>query len=97
MMNTCAIPAQNAVNRGERDVKQLCQLLQQLDSCVKNASRTTQCLATGTDQYALYRAHPAVKTPEVCARYTNVAARCRLCMDVLFGALLTAMLVCRWE
>ncbi|XP_066275348.1 low-density lipoprotein receptor-related protein 8-like [Branchiostoma lanceolatum] len=29
--------------------------------------------------------------------HTNVAARCRLCMDVLFGALLTAMLVCRWE
>ncbi|CAH1258061.1 LRP6 [Branchiostoma lanceolatum] len=53
---------------------------------MRSGASYTMCQSDGTWSNAV----------PTCSR-TNVAARCRLCMDVLFGALLTAMLtlVCR--
>ncbi|XP_078617095.1 uncharacterized protein LOC144885183 isoform X2 [Branchiostoma floridae x Branchiostoma japonicum] len=98
----CAAPAWKAIQElptrpREEDLRRLCQLFPQLDRCVRDASRTRQCNATGTDQYALYKADPRTKPPEECAKYTSVAARGRLCVDVLLSALLTAIVMAKWE
>ncbi|XP_066286916.1 SPARC-related modular calcium-binding protein 2-like isoform X2 [Branchiostoma lanceolatum] len=101
-ITNCTAPALQTITRifapgapqpGEAELKQLCMLYPQMDTCVKEASRTMECLATGQDQYAQYKEQASAEPPEVCAEYANVAGRCRLCMDVLFGALLTVMLV----
>ncbi|XP_035673047.1 E-selectin-like [Branchiostoma floridae] len=56
----------------------------------RNGAAYTMCQTDGTWSNAV----------PTCTRgrlATNMAARCRLCMDVLLSALLTAMLVGRWE
>ncbi|XP_019625092.1 PREDICTED: uncharacterized protein LOC109470569 [Branchiostoma belcheri] len=101
-ITNCTAPALQTITRifapgapqpGEAELRQLCQLYPEMDKCVKDASRTVECMATGQDQYEQYKSQASSEPPEVCEEYTSVAARCRLCVDVLFGALLTALLV----
>ncbi|XP_035681700.1 uncharacterized protein LOC118419440 [Branchiostoma floridae] len=102
IITNCTAPALQTITRifapgapepGEAELKQLCMLYPTMDTCVKDASQTMECMATGQDQYEQYKSQASAEPPQACEKYTNVAARCRLCIDVLLGALLTAMLV----